>query len=222
MVWPLLFSLSGGFLIFGQIFSGEPGIGMVAGVAAVLGGAGIAGAMRAPGAIVALVLSAVGAFGGWVWEQFRDGASTGAGAVASPSAPATGRPATRSPSKDRRTWQQARSTPMTRTQPLGADPRNPIEVRSAGFRWEQAGARGYPLPFRLAFLATATFLPVEADTRVRFEDEARSRPFFLEDAFTCWTRCGDSSTILATSRTDQPASSVSSWTVEISRPFASS
>ena len=40
--------------------------------------ASIAGLIGVRGVIVALVLIAVGAFGGWVWEQFRDGGSISA------------------------------------------------------------------------------------------------------------------------------------------------
>jgi hypothetical protein len=72
---PLLLLLGGGFLIFIGIFAGEPGWDVLAGIAAALFGVLIAGLMWGRGGIVALVLIAVGAFGGWVWEQFRDGAS---------------------------------------------------------------------------------------------------------------------------------------------------
>jgi hypothetical protein len=75
---PLVLSLGGGFLVFIGIFSGEPEWDVLAGGAAIAWGASIAGLMGARGVIVALVLTAVGAFVGWVWEQFRDGASIGA------------------------------------------------------------------------------------------------------------------------------------------------
>jgi hypothetical protein len=74
---PLLLSLGGGFLIFIAIFAGEfesSGTFFVGGVAAFFG-LTIAALTYTRGGIVALVLIAVGAFGGWVWEQFRDGAS---------------------------------------------------------------------------------------------------------------------------------------------------
>src|SRR5688572_11044200 len=63
---PLLLSLGGGFLLFTSIFAG--------GFAAFIGLA-IAALTYPRGGIVALALIAVGVFGGWVWEQFRDGAS---------------------------------------------------------------------------------------------------------------------------------------------------
>ena len=74
---PLLLSLGGGCLIFISIFAGEPetsGTFFAGGAAAFLG-LTIAALKYTRGGIVALVLIAVGAFGGWVWEQFRDGAS---------------------------------------------------------------------------------------------------------------------------------------------------
>jgi hypothetical protein len=79
-VWalvPLLLSLGGGFLLFISIFAGEfvnRWDFYAGGFAAVLGLA-FAALMGARGCIVAPVLIAVGVFGGWVWEQFRDGAS---------------------------------------------------------------------------------------------------------------------------------------------------
>jgi hypothetical protein len=72
---PVLLSLGGGFLIFISIFAGEPEWDFLAGGAAAFLGLTIAALMYTRGGIVALVLIAVGAFGGWVWEQFRDGAS---------------------------------------------------------------------------------------------------------------------------------------------------
>jgi hypothetical protein len=75
---PLLLSLGGGFLIFISIFAREPEWDFLAGGAAVLLGLTIAALMFTRGGIVALVLIAVGAFGGWVWEQFRDGGSISA------------------------------------------------------------------------------------------------------------------------------------------------
>jgi hypothetical protein len=74
---PLLLSLGGGFLIFIAIFAGEfeSSGTFFAGVAAAFLGLTSAALMYRGGGIVALVLIAVGAFGGWVWEQFRDGAS---------------------------------------------------------------------------------------------------------------------------------------------------
>jgi hypothetical protein len=74
---PLLLSLGGGFLLFISIFAGEfvnRWDFYAGGFAAVLGLA-FAALMGARGCIVAPVLIAVGVFGGWVWEQFRDGAS---------------------------------------------------------------------------------------------------------------------------------------------------
>jgi len=74
---PLLLLLGGGFLLFISIFAGEF-LGrwefFVGGFAVVLGLA-FAALMGARGCIVAPVLIVVGVFGGWVWEQFRDGAS---------------------------------------------------------------------------------------------------------------------------------------------------
>jgi hypothetical protein len=74
---PLLLSLGGGFLIFIAIFAGEfeSSGTFFAGGAAAFFGLTSAALMYRGGGIVALVLVAVGAFGGWVWEQFRDGAS---------------------------------------------------------------------------------------------------------------------------------------------------
>jgi hypothetical protein len=72
---PVLLSLGGGFLIYIGIFAGELPWEVFAGVAAAFLGLTSAALMYARGGIVALVLIAVGAFGGWVWEQFRDGAS---------------------------------------------------------------------------------------------------------------------------------------------------
>lgn len=74
---PLLLSLGGGFLLFISIFAGEVEGRWdfyAGGFAAVLGLA-FAALMGARGCIVAPVLIAVGVFGGWAWEQFRDGAS---------------------------------------------------------------------------------------------------------------------------------------------------
>jgi hypothetical protein len=74
---PLLLSLGGGFLLFIAIFAGEfesSGI-FFAGGAAAFFGLTSAALMYTRGGIVALMLIAVGAFGGWVSEQFRDGAS---------------------------------------------------------------------------------------------------------------------------------------------------
>lgn len=74
---PLLLSLGGGFLIFISIFAGEfeSSGTFFAGGAAAFFGLTSAALMYTRGGTVALVLIAVGAFGGWVWEQFRDGAS---------------------------------------------------------------------------------------------------------------------------------------------------
>jgi hypothetical protein len=72
---PLLLSLGGGFLIYVGIFAGELPWEVFAGAAAAFVGLTSAALMYARGGIAALVLIAVGAFGGWVWEQFRDGAS---------------------------------------------------------------------------------------------------------------------------------------------------
>ena len=74
---PLLLSLGGGVLIFISIFAGEPETSgtFFAGGAAAFSGLTIAALKYTRGGIVALVLIAVGVFGGWVWEQFRDGAS---------------------------------------------------------------------------------------------------------------------------------------------------
>ena len=79
-VWalvPLLLSLGGGFLLFISIFAGEVEgrWDFFAGGLAAFLGLTIAALMFNHGGIVALVLIAVGVFGGWVWEQFRDGAS---------------------------------------------------------------------------------------------------------------------------------------------------
>jgi hypothetical protein len=77
---PLLLPLGGGFLIFISIFAGEfesSGTFFAGGAAAFLG-LTIAALMFTRGGTVALVLIAFGAFGGWVWEQFRDGASVDA------------------------------------------------------------------------------------------------------------------------------------------------
>jgi hypothetical protein len=75
VLMPLLLCLGGGFLVFIAIFAGEPEWDFLAGAAAIVWGAAIAGLIGARGVIGALVLTAVGASGGWVWEQFRDGAS---------------------------------------------------------------------------------------------------------------------------------------------------
>ncbi len=74
---PLLLSLGGGFLIFISIFAGEF-LGrwdFVAGGFAAFSGLTSAALTYSRGGIVALVLIAIGVFGGWVWEQFRDGGS---------------------------------------------------------------------------------------------------------------------------------------------------
>jgi hypothetical protein len=74
---PLLLSLGGGFLLFISIFAGEfesSGTFFAGGAAALLG-LTFASLMGVRGCIVAPALIAVGVFGGWVWEQFRDGAS---------------------------------------------------------------------------------------------------------------------------------------------------
>jgi hypothetical protein len=77
---PLLLLLGGGFLLFISIFAGEfeGRWDFFAGGAAALLGLTFASLMGARGCIVAVVLIAVGAFGGWVWEQFRDGGSISA------------------------------------------------------------------------------------------------------------------------------------------------
>ena len=76
---PLLLSLVGGFLLFISIFAGEVEGRwefFAGGFAAFFG---VLTALMWPrGFIVALVLIAAGAFGGWVWEQFRDGGSISA------------------------------------------------------------------------------------------------------------------------------------------------
>lgn len=74
---PLLLSLGGGFLLFTSMFAGEVEgrWDFFAGGFAVLLGLAFAALMGARGCIVAPALIAVGVFGGWVWEQFRDGAS---------------------------------------------------------------------------------------------------------------------------------------------------
>ena len=74
---PLLLALGGGFLLFISIFAGEfeNRWEFFAGGFAVVLGLAFAALMGARGCIVAPVLIAVGVFGGWVWEQFRDGAS---------------------------------------------------------------------------------------------------------------------------------------------------
>jgi hypothetical protein len=61
---PLLLSLGGGFLVFIGIFAGEPEWDVLAGFGAIICGVSIAGLIGARGVIVALVLTAVGAFGG--------------------------------------------------------------------------------------------------------------------------------------------------------------
>jgi hypothetical protein len=75
---PVVLSLGGGFLIFIAIFAGEPDWDLMAGGLAVILGVTIATLMWSPGFLVALAFTVVGAFGGWVWEQFRDGASISA------------------------------------------------------------------------------------------------------------------------------------------------
>ena len=77
---PLLLLLGGGFLLFISIFAGEfeGRWDFFAGGVATLLGLTFASLMGARGCIVALALIAVGAFGGWVWEQFRDGGSISA------------------------------------------------------------------------------------------------------------------------------------------------
>jgi hypothetical protein len=74
---PFLLSLAGGFLLFISIFAGEfeGRWDFFAGGFAAFIGLTSAALMFSRGGIVALVLIAVGVFGGWVWEQFRDGAS---------------------------------------------------------------------------------------------------------------------------------------------------
>jgi hypothetical protein len=72
---PVLLSLGGGFLIYIGIFAGELPWEVFAGVAAAVLGLAFTALMGTRGCIVAPVLIAVGVFGGWVWEQFRDGAS---------------------------------------------------------------------------------------------------------------------------------------------------
>jgi hypothetical protein len=74
---PLLLSLGGGFLLFISIFAGEfeGRWDFFVGGAAAFFGLTIAALMYNRGGVAALVLIAVGVFGGWVWEQFRDGAS---------------------------------------------------------------------------------------------------------------------------------------------------
>jgi hypothetical protein len=74
---PLLLSLGGGFLLFISIFAGEfeGRLDFYVGGAAAFFGLTIASVTYVRGGIVALLLIAVGVFGGWVWEQFRDGAS---------------------------------------------------------------------------------------------------------------------------------------------------
>jgi hypothetical protein len=77
---PLLLSLGGGFLLFISIFAGEfeGRWDFFAGGFAAFIGLTITALRYTRGGIVALVLIAVRAFGGWVWEQFRDGASISA------------------------------------------------------------------------------------------------------------------------------------------------
>jgi hypothetical protein len=75
---PLMLSLGGGFLVFIAVFAGEPEWDLLVGGLAAILGVTIATLMRPLGFIVALLLIAVGGFGGWVWEQFRDGASISA------------------------------------------------------------------------------------------------------------------------------------------------
>lgn len=75
---PLLLSLGGGFLLFISIFAGElegRWDFFAGGLAAFLGLTITTLMFWSRGFIIALVLIAVGAFGGWVWEQFRDGVS---------------------------------------------------------------------------------------------------------------------------------------------------
>ena len=74
---PLLLLLGGGFLLFISIFAGEfvNRWDFFAGGLATVLGLVFAAFMGARGCIVAPVLIAVGVSGGWVWEQFRDGAS---------------------------------------------------------------------------------------------------------------------------------------------------
>ena len=75
-MWGVLLSLAGGvFLVIG-IISGEPGIDVVAGVVGILIGAALLAAYSGvPGIVLGLVLAALGGFGGWMFEQFHDGAS---------------------------------------------------------------------------------------------------------------------------------------------------
>jgi hypothetical protein len=77
---PLLLSLGGGFLLFISIFAGEFLFrwDFLAGGFAAFLGLTFASLMGVRGCIVAPVLIAVGVLGGWVWEQFRDGASISA------------------------------------------------------------------------------------------------------------------------------------------------
>lgn len=74
---PFVLSLGGGFLLFTSIFAGEfeGRWDFFAGCLAAFFGLTSAGLMYRGGGIVAVVLLAVGAFSGWVSEQFRDGAS---------------------------------------------------------------------------------------------------------------------------------------------------
>jgi hypothetical protein len=75
---PLLLSLGGGFLLFISIFAGEfegRWEFFAGGLSAFIGLTITTLMFWSRGFIVALVLIAVGVFGGWVWEQFRDGAS---------------------------------------------------------------------------------------------------------------------------------------------------
>ena len=77
---PPLLLLGGGFLLFTSIFADEflNRWDFYAGGFATVLGLAFAALMGDRGCIVAPVLRAVGVFGGWVWEQFRDGGSISA------------------------------------------------------------------------------------------------------------------------------------------------
>jgi hypothetical protein len=81
-MWGVLLALAGGVFVVIGIISGEPGIDVVAGVVGIGIGAALLGAhLGGRGIVLGLVLAAVGGFGGWVFEQFHDGASIDAYAV---------------------------------------------------------------------------------------------------------------------------------------------
>jgi hypothetical protein len=81
-MWGVLLSLAGGVFVVIGIISDEPGIDVVAGVVGIVIGAALLAAYSGvPGIVLGLALAALGGFGGWVFEQFHDGASIDAYAL---------------------------------------------------------------------------------------------------------------------------------------------